>query len=142
MKHCYLLLPALFALAALPASAEPISPGQAIQIAQNFAGASAAGKNTGNHAARMNVAYTAKSALTTDNLLYVVGRGNSDGFVVVAGDDAVANPVLGYSDRGSFSYEQAPDNLKWWIGEYARQIEYRSQCRAARHHAMESGRPL
>ena len=129
MKHHCLLLLALTVLTVLPASADPISPRRAVAIAREFAGEQAAASKGlgGSHAAEpMAVAYTA-TATAGDNaagLLYVVNRGSRGGFVVVAGDDAVANPVLGYSDRGSFSYEQAPDNLKWWIGEYARQIEY------------------
>ena len=44
---------------------------------------------------------------------------------VVAGDDAAPEMVLGYSATGgTFSYEQAPENLRYWLGEYARQIEY------------------
>ena len=129
MKHHCLLLLALTVLTVLPASADPISPRRAVAIAREFAGEQAAASKGlgGSHAAEpMAVAYTA-TATAGDNaagLLYVVNRGSRGGFVVVAGDDAVANPVLGYSDRGSFSYERAPDNLKWWIGEYARQIEY------------------
>jgi len=54
---------------------------------------------------------------------YVFGTDDNDGFVIVAGDDRVA-PVLGYSNSNSFPADNLPDNLKWWLDEYARQIEY------------------
>lgn len=45
------------------------------------------------------------------------------GFVVIAGNDVV-EPVLAYSNEGSFpSEEEMPDNMKWWFGMIARQIE-------------------
>ena len=129
MKHYYLLLAAVFAALSAPfANADPISPQQAMAIARNFSDIrSFVPKIIGNNAkpAPMTVAYTATSSNSSaDNLLYVINRDRDNGFVVVAGDDAVANPVLGYTDSGSFSYDKIPDNLKWWLGEYARQIEY------------------
>lgn len=45
------------------------------------------------------------------------------GFVVIAGNDAV-EPVLAYSNEGSFPSEaEMPDNMKWWFSMLARQIE-------------------
>ena len=54
------------------------------------------------------VAYTATSETdASHNLLYVVNSG--DGYVVVAGDDAAPDMVLGYStDGGQFDYDNAP----------------------------------
>ncbi len=129
MKHYYQLLAAVFAALSAPfANADPINPQQAVAIARNFSDIrSFVPKIIGNNAkpAPMTVAYTATSSNSSaDNLLYVINRDRDNGFVVVAGDDAVANPVLGYTDSGSFSYDKIPDNLKWWLGEYARQIEY------------------
>lgn len=45
------------------------------------------------------------------------------GFVVIAGNDVV-EPILAYSSEGSFpSEDEMPDNMKWWFGMLARQIE-------------------
>ena len=38
--------------------------------------------------------------------------------------DDVAFPVLGYSDTGSVDAENISPELKWWLGEYGRQIEW------------------
>lgn len=61
-----------------------------------------------------------------DNDIYIFGRDGAEGFVMVSGDDGVA-PLLGYSDRGSFSLEEMPEQLKWLVGEYLGQIEYARQ---------------
>jgi len=54
---------------------------------------------------------------------YVFGAENNEGFVIVAGDDRIT-PVLGYSHTNGFSVDNMPPNLKWWLGEYAKQIEF------------------
>jgi hypothetical protein len=54
---------------------------------------------------------------------YVFGTENNDGFVIVSGDDRVI-PVLGYSDTNGFNVDNMPENLKWWLGEYAKQIQF------------------
>jgi len=55
------------------------------------------------------------TAADDDNApLYIFNRADGHGFVIVAGDDA-AEPILGYSNEGSFSYENIPDNLRQWI---------------------------
>ena len=47
---------------------------------------------------------------------YVFGCTDSEGFVIVAGDDAVM-PVLGYSFDSSFPQTDLPVNLKLWLQE-------------------------
>ena len=54
---------------------------------------------------------------------YVFGAENNKGFVIVAGDDRIT-PVLGYSPTNGFPVDNMPPNLKWWLGEYARQIQF------------------
>jgi len=54
---------------------------------------------------------------------YVFGAADNEGFVVVAADDRIT-PVLGYSHTNSFSADDMPPNLKWWLGEYAKQIQF------------------
>ncbi len=43
--------------------------------------------------------------------------------MVVSGDDRTP-AVLGYADAGAFDYGQIPDNMKAFLAEYARQIDY------------------
>ena len=43
------------------------------------------------------------------------------GFAIISGDDRTA-PVLGYSTTSTFTWDEAPDNLKSWLRGYADQI--------------------
>ena len=53
---------------------------------------------------------------------YVFNADNNGGFVIVSGDDRTV-PILGYSRTGSIDMEKMPENMKWWLEGYARQIE-------------------
>ncbi|MBQ5776585.1 MAG: C10 family peptidase, partial [Bacteroidaceae bacterium] len=65
------------------------------------------------------------------NLLYVFNRGDSNGYVIVAGDDAVSNQVLGYSDDGSFDFDNIPPAMRGWMNGYACEIaQYRAMAAA------------
>ena len=44
------------------------------------------------------------------------------GFVIVAADERVT-PILGYSKTNRFVTEDMPENLRWWLGEYSKQIQ-------------------
>lgn len=113
--------------AAFAAQASQISPQQAEAIASQFVNSTPRlkAKSISHSAAAMKVAYTKVSATSAgENLLHVVNRGDDGGYVVVAGDDAAPNVVLGYSTGGTFDYETAPENLRWWLDEYGRQMEY------------------
>lgn len=117
----------LMLAAAFAAQASQISPRQAEAIASQFVNSTPRlkAKSISHSAAAMKVAYTKMSATSAgENLLHVVNRGDDGGYVVVAGDDAAPNVVLGYSTGGTFYYETAPENLRWWLDEYGRQIEY------------------
>ena len=54
---------------------------------------------------------------------YVYNRGENQGFVIVAGDNAV-KPILGYAHEGSFGVENMPENLKEWMTSREEQINY------------------
>lgn len=54
--------------------------------------------------------------------LYYVFNIQSGGFIITSADDR-ATEILAYVDRGSFEPEALPDNMRWWLGEYARQIK-------------------
>ena len=55
---------------------------------------------------------------------YAFTRGSNGGFVIVAADDRAINSVLGYADEGSFNPDSLPDAMRWWLGEYERQLSY------------------
>ena len=54
---------------------------------------------------------------------YVFNADAAKGFVVVSGDDCVGdNLVLGYAAEGSFSENDIPDGLQWWLDATAESI--------------------
>ena len=54
---------------------------------------------------------------------YVFNNGDSDGFVIVSGDDRTEQ-VLGYSLDGHIDDGNIPENLKWVLEGYERQISH------------------
>lgn len=55
--------------------------------------------------------------------LYVFENNTQEGYAILSADD-VAAPLLGYSDSGMFDKESISPEMKWWLEEYTRQIEY------------------
>lgn len=111
-----LLLP-LAAFMALGALASPLTPQQALQRAT----ASPEGKRLVKAGATPSLAYTARDA-RGESAVYVFNQ-PSGGFMLLSGDD-IAMPMLGYADEGTFIPSEMPEQLRYWIGEYASQIEY------------------
>lgn len=68
---------------------------------------------------RLELAYTEKAVDAGTPAVYVFS--NRQQFLVVSADDR-ADAVLGYADF-AFDSGNIPPALKWWLGEYARQIE-------------------
>jgi len=73
--------------------------------------------------------------------LFVFNRNDKgeDGFVIVAGDDRVKNPVIGYSTKGVFDYDKAPANLRALLQQYSQQIDFVRTQANARNRAAELG---
>lgn len=65
---------------------------------------------------------------------YVFDRGEQAGFVVVSGDDRTM-PVLAYSDQGHFDPTAMPDDVRWWMTQYQRQLQ------ALREHPEAARKP-
>ncbi len=109
------LLPAAAAL-----MAEPITQRQALMQARTFF--ASRGISISQKAKALRAPGMAAQADTTYSPYYVINA-DKGGYVVISGDDST-EPVLGYSLTGSLDADNMPDNLRWWLGEYSRQIEY------------------
>lgn len=103
--------------AALAMSAAPLSPEQALKRAQGSAAMRKSAISTG----AMTLSYSLQTPGGSP-AIYVFDRPNSNGYLIVSGDDK-AIPVLGYADNGNFDSEDMPPQLEWWLSEYAAQIE-------------------
>lgn len=107
------------------ANAEQITQSDALSIASDFF-AKTSGKSIITQSNnRLKHAYTAKSAADINkNCFYVFNRGTQSGYIIVAADDCVQTSVLGYSDTGEYNNDNLPDNFKWWVEQYQREIDY------------------
>src|SRR5574344_1380548 len=114
-----LLLTALSAT--LPTMAEKISLSQARTIAKNFTGKALPFQSATQQSVSPALSLAYKSG---SEELYAFNVGQGSGFVLVAGDDLVKNPVLGYCDNGSFNYDQLEGPAKDWVEQYAQTIAY------------------
>ena len=117
MKKTIGLMAALLLMAGT-AAAERIDKSEALKIASEFFG-TAAGRKTA----------PAKGDATLrpageGRAYYAFNRGEGSGYVIVAADDRAAKSVLGFADSGAFSSDSMPPAMRWWLDEYARQIDY------------------
>ena len=96
--------------------AKRISQWQAQQQAYSFWGK----QMTMKAKAKSRVVSTA-SLSTLGNDSYYVFNNDAGGFVIIAGDDAVA-PVLGYTSTGAFDANNLPEGLKDLLKSYEQQI--------------------
>lgn len=116
MKH---LFTALFILMASVTTVhgQTVSISDAQRKASAFLSTQTAGAK-GGAATELQLAYTAQDG---DETYYYVFNQSGGGFVIVGGDEA-ARTILGYVDHGTFDYATAPENVKWWLGQYQQQI--------------------
>lgn len=121
MKYIYNFLVLSLALAGNTVMAQEVSVDVAKNRALDFLSNQTADSKRakGTKSLDVTLAYTSKSADKT--CFYVFNAGEDDGFVIIGGDEA-AREILGYCDHGSFDYETAPANFKWWLSQYTDQI--------------------
>lgn len=105
------------------ATARPITRQQAMQQAKVFM------QQRGDNHTLSNVirptGHTGNRISPNENIApyYVFNRGEQEGFVIVAGDDALNEDILGYCDSGSFDYDKMPPNMLEWLNDYAKDVE-------------------
>lgn len=122
MNKQKLFMALLLGLTTYNASASPVNRAEAERIAKSF-------MQKGRNAVvpfrllKTNAA-KAKNVAGTDVQPYYVfnSTASNGGFVIVSGEDRFAT-VLGYSDKGTFSIDDAPDNVRQWMQQYARYVE-------------------
>ena len=103
----FLLLLSVFALFTQNIDAKPITINQAMAIAKQSLQPSSAD---------LQLNYVARN-LKGQIDYYVFNRAGNQGFVIVAGDD-MSEPVLGYSDKGSFDFNAVPETMRLMLDAY------------------------
>ena len=114
MKKLSLLFLALM-VAISTSFAAPVNVNAAKTYGQKFVQ-----NSLGQKSAELSLAYTKVSEAGVD-ALYVFNY--DGGYVVVAADDR-AHPILGYSEGDNFDVNNIPEGLKYYLGHYARQIQF------------------
>ena len=122
MKKIFITLAAVLCCV-MTMMAEPVSPNVAKQAAAKFLQANGTSLESEYMQARGMSRSKVSGKLAEASPYYVFNATDSRGFVIVSGDDCVGdNLVLGYTLQGSFSEDNVPDNMKWWLDEMASQI--------------------
>lgn len=119
------ILVMLFFATFTTANAQQVSQEEAANIALQFL------KGNGSQNSRLKKAtpealklvYTEPSAKDKSANLYVYNM-EGGGFAIVSADARTGSQILGYSFDNNFSAKGMPDNVKFWLGEYSRQIDY------------------
>ncbi|MDR0749027.1 MAG: C10 family peptidase [Tannerellaceae bacterium] len=124
-KRRLLIIWAMF-LVVFGAWAKQRTVDQARALAKTFlASPSAAGVATGGQPDQLTLVYTATGAESGKpdvSYYYVFDRGASRGFIIISSDDR-AKEILGYADAGNFDIKKLPDNFKYWLSVYERELE-------------------
>lgn len=122
MKKILLFL-ALFAFCAHNVDAKSVTVDQAKAIAQQYCSGGPMLKAGANANLKLN--YVARGLKGTNDF-YVFNRDGNQGFVIVSGDDITA-PILGYSDKGSFDINDAPETLQLILQDYQNYLDWLRQ---------------
>ncbi|MBS1536486.1 MAG: thiol protease/hemagglutinin PrtT [Bacteroidetes bacterium] len=121
-KLCTLLV--LLTMTVFSVTAKQVGVSTAKQAGQYFL-SSRISDASSKRLASLTLAYTAASKLqnlqAAQNKAYFYIFNAPSGFVIVAGDDAIA-PILGYSTEGSFNPDNIPENAAKWFEGYIQQI--------------------
>lgn len=125
MRRCTFIF--FIALLTMSISAAPIDVKQAKSVALSFLKSNSPqtkASESGLTLVWSDAGAATKSAGSVqDATFYVFNREDADGFVVVAGDDAVY-PILGYGMQQLFEKDSMPSNLRGWFESYQRQINW------------------
>ena len=126
MKKLFsLLIVALFATNTM--LADDVSAEQALQIARQFAQSPQTQQLSHRKAPARPVeptmAHVMRSKVEEKDNVYIVNLGNDQGFVIVSAEDGAEDVILGYCDHGSFSYDEAPIQLKDLLTVYSAGVD-------------------
>lgn len=106
-------------------SAKVVDPATAMQVARHFYRSTSGGQSFTEENLQLFLAYGEENpdAPVRSNFLYIFNVNAGAGFVIVAADDAV-EPVLGYSNTGTFDLADVPENMAKWLEGYQHEILY------------------
>lgn len=121
MKRLLTLVTVLLAVLAMKAN--PVSKAQALKTAEAFLQQVSPGATLLTRQVHQAPRRVAGKVINDEAYYYVFNTEGNHGFVIVSGDD-VAIPILGYTTQGSFNADSIPENLRWWLEGYQKEIEW------------------
>ena len=121
-----ILLTIIFTLIALFTWAGDVSLNQALSVAKTHFAAEKRLSLNAVHTTLANQKNYVDASGTTHTAYYVVNINQTQGFVIVSGDDKTI-PVLGYTDKGSFDAHNLPNGLKKLMFAYAKEVKHIAQ---------------
>ena len=106
------------------AMAKPIDASKALALAQSFGHKAAMSGLMRSMAAndKMNIVYKANKP-TGNNAYYYVAEARNGGYVIVSGEDRTQS-IIGFVDGERFEMNNLPDNMRYWLGAFARQVDF------------------
>ena len=125
----------LFVLLPLTALAGPVDESAARQRAQAFL------QERGKSLSKARSIHKAPQRRTAQKVevpaYYVFNVGETDGFVVVSGDDRTTE-ILGYADSGNLDMDALPDGLQYLLEGYETQISFMNNEKVTSNNARKS----
>ncbi len=121
MKNLRIRIPLLLLAAGLTitCSAETLSPEQALS---RVFSTDAVCRNVAPAGGRMTLSHTSYVCQGTTPAYYVFDKPQG-GYLIVTADDRLG-ALLADVDSGSFDMASVPANMKWWLSEYEREINW------------------
>ena len=107
-----------FLIATMTAMAGKVTESEALRKAQQFL----KGKSFTSATDYRQQARGTSAPVTLFLSPFYVFNAMEGGYVIISGDDRTRE-VLGYSATGTLDMDNLPENLQWWLEEYARQME-------------------
>lgn len=128
MKRLFNFLVLFLALGSLMASAEALTPQQALDRVSSLPGSLSVPQSLSNNVGTRARVTSPELLMTIEDTkgeaaLYLFDNGENQGYLIVSADEATM-PLLGYSDSGSFDPDNIPPALEFWLSEYQNQIEW------------------
>lgn len=125
MKHTRITLVAILLFGTTIAQAQIISEEQALQIAGKFFRSNVQNPALKKmKAIKPHLLETVLTPTSDEPVLYVVGN-EGHGYVIVSAEQSTCKNILAYSDSPiSGKAENYPEPLKYWLREYAQQVEF------------------
>ncbi len=127
MKKTTFLI-ALFLTFAVAGFAKPRTSSEALSLANSFRQAPQnTMKRMSSGVKTLKLAYTCTDGVSTrssngNSYYYVFNVEDNNGFIIVSGDDRAKN-ILGYADNGSFDIDSIPENFKYWLTFYQKELK-------------------